>query len=100
MYIMNSIGLRTDPCGILLVIGAQSETNPLITTLCFLLLNQREGERERWSEGGREWERRRKREREREIIIIIIIIIKLIPLAVVILVTNNNLYTKTLKHLE
>ncbi len=40
VYIMNSTGSRTEPCGTPLVTGAQSEADPLITTLCFLLFSQ------------------------------------------------------------
>ena len=40
MYIMNSTGPRTDPYGTLLLTGAQSETETLITTFSFILLSQ------------------------------------------------------------
>ncbi len=37
MYIMNSTGPRTEPCGTPVVTGAQFAVDPLITTFCFLL---------------------------------------------------------------
>ncbi len=40
MYIMKKTGPTTEPSGTPLVTDAQSETVPLMTTLCFLLLRQ------------------------------------------------------------